>query len=313
MRPSQARLRRWQVLVVTLALVPCAVAAQSDDADPEPGSPRASPPDEKTRLPISLDGGASINPDVLQHVKDDTLGLTDDDREVYFRVLKLVRQLEPAELRTLAREFREDRHAASPRYRHRPIEKFPTFVDLFQHPAEYRGRPVSLHGRLRRLISYPAGKTGQGFDQLYEGWFFADDAQGNPAVVIFTEKPEELPISGDIEEEVSVTGYFLKMYGYPARDTTRRAPLILARTVTWHPQPETKRWNPSPETYLSLTLGIVIFGLVVALMVRESQLRAAAEKQARRARYADFEPIDDASAARPSEPGRNGSPAEPHH
>lgn len=295
--------------VFTFPLQPFLAPAQD-------GAPFRAPDEAKEetrRLPISLDGGASINPEILRRVQDDTIGLTDDDREAYFRILKLTQKIDPIELRTLAREFREDRHAASPLYRRRPLQKFPTFVDLFQHPEQYRGRPVSLHGKFRRLISYSAGKNDAGFDQLYEGWFFADDSQGNPAVVIFTEKPDGLPLGGDIEEEISVTGYFLKMYGYPAHDTTRRAPLILARTVAWRPQRETARWNPSPETYLSLTLGIVIFGLVIALMVRESQLRAAAQKQARWAKYVDVPSFDEPTAEKPVEPGRNGSPAEPHH
>ena len=179
--------------------------------------------------------------------------------------------------------------------------------------AEYRGRPVSLHGKFRRLVTYDAGKNDQGFDRLHEGWFFADDAQGNPAVVIFTEQPAGLPGGGDIEEEVSVTGYFLKMYGYSAQDTTRRAPLILARTVRWHPQQPQARWNPSPQTYLVFSAGILVVGLLIGLMVRESHLKAAAWKESRRAKLEAFLPFDDAPLAKSISPSQNGSPVEPHH
>ncbi len=269
-------------------------------------------PAQPKRPPISLDGGASINPEVMENVQDDTLGLTFEDREAYFRILKLTEKLAPADLSDLAREFRDDRRAASEKYRQRPLRNFPTFVDLFRHPDEYRGRPVTLHGYFRRLVTYPAGENDQGFEHLYEGWLYTDDSQGNPAVVIFTEKPEGLPIGGDITEEVIVTGYFLKMYGYAAQDTNRKAPLVLAQTVQWRPQHGSTSGNLSLQTYIALSAVAIVICLAVALMVRESQLRAAAEKQARRAKYEEFVPPGDAAAS-PAIPSQNGSQIEPHH
>ena len=273
---------------------------------------RSEPLPPAQRPPISLDGGASINPEVIQDVEDDTLGLTFEDREAYFRILKLTEKLDPADLAEFAREFREDRHAASERYRHRPLRTFPTFVDLFRHPEEYRGRPVTLHGYFRRLATYPAGENEQDFDDLFEGWLYTDDSQGNPAVVIFTDKPEGLPIGGDITEEVIVTGYFLKMYGYAAQDTNRKAPLILAHSVRWRPQRASAAGNLSPQTYIGLSLAALAIGLMIFFVVRESQLRAAAEKQARWAKFEQFVPPSDAAASSAT-PHRNGSHTEPHH
>jgi hypothetical protein len=267
---------------------------------------------ERSRVPISLDGGESINPEVLADVRDDTLGLTPDDREAYFRILKLTEKLDPADLREMAREFREERHAAS-KYRDRPLSKFPAFVDLFQHPDLYRGRPVTLHGKLRRLISYDAGENDQGLQQLYEGWFFADESQENPTVVILTQIPEGIPTGADIEEEAAFTGYFLKMYGYSAQDTTRRAPLILARTLWWQPSISMQRWNPSPQIYVGLTLGVGVIALLIVLLVRNSQSQRAALRRRLESQYDEFAPFaGDAHASKLSEPGRNGTP-EPHH
>ncbi len=305
-----------------IALLASALAAVRGEAQPEVFDPDAIPrrrnipsAEEKIRRPISLDGGASINPELLTQIQDDTVGLTYDDREAYFRILKLTEKLDRVELRTLAAEFKEDRHAVSPRYRRRPVEKFPTFVDLFQHPAEYRGRPVTLHGKFRRLVTYDAGKNDQGFEVLHEGWFYADDGQGNPAVVIFTEKPEGLLGGGDIEEEISVTGYFLKMYGYSAQDTTRRAPLILAHTVRWHEQKPISVWHPAPQTYLAFSVGVLVIALLIGLFVRESQLQTAAWKESRRADLDVFVPFENGPSDHSLEPSRNGSTsgAEPHH
>lgn len=272
-------------------------------------------PAHQQRLPISLDGGASINPEVLQDVEDQTLGLTYEDREAYFRILKLTEKVDPVKLATYARELKEDRRAESDRYRKRPLGDFPTFVDLFRHPEEYRGQPVTLHGYFRRLVTYPAGKNDQGFEQLYEGWLYTDDSQGNPAVVIFTEKPPGFPIGGDITEEVTVTGYFLKMYGYAAQDTNRKAPLILSQTVRWRPQRGPANWTPSPQAYLALSAGVIIIGVLIAWQVGESRQRVAVEMQARRAKYDDFLPPVEAEVAAPAPaiPSRNGSQIDPQH
>ena len=314
MRQPATRFTVWRIVFLATTLVTGRAAAQQDEFDPEAiRSRRKTPSRETARQPISLDGGASINPQILKPIHDDTVGLTFDDREAYFRMLKLTEKLDPKELRNLAVEFQVDRHAASPRDRRGPVKKFPSFVDLFQHPAEYRGRPVTLHGKFRRLVTYDAGKNDQGFDELHEGWFFADEGQGNPAVVIFTEMPRGLPGGGDIEEEISVTGYFLKMYGYPAQDATRRAPLILAQTVHWHPQTAPARWNPSPQTSVALMAGILVIGLLSSLSLRESDLRAAAWKESRRAKFDGFTPFDDTPGVHAMDPGRNGSTLEPHH
>lgn len=265
------------------------------------------------RVPLSEDGGATINPEIISSVVDNTLGLTADDREAYFKMLKLAQMVEPDDLRLFAREFRDDRHAASPKYRRRPVDKFPVFVDLFQHPDVYRGHPVTLHGYFRRLVTYDAGKNAQGIETLHEGWLYPDAGQGNPAVVIFTEKPEGLPIGGDITEEISVTGYFLKMYGYHAHDAARKAPLILARSVRWHPQRQATAWKPSSQTYIVVTAVIVIASLIIGVGVRESRLERQKEQAARQAKYAEFVPPQDAALEDLPTPSLNGSQIEPHH
>jgi hypothetical protein len=308
--PRQMTTRvRW---LLALLLTVASTAVAQDDPELPPRRRRNEDPVAR-RIPISLDGGASINPEVLDDVVDNTIGLTPDDREAYFRILKLTEKLGDAQLRTLAQEFRAERHAASPRYRQRPLEKFPVFVDLFQHPAEYRGRPVTLHGYFRRLVSYEAGKNEQGFQDLYEGWLYPDEGQSNPAVVIFTRKPEALPIGGDITEEVSVSGYFLKMYGYQAHDAARKAPLILAETVRWRPQALSAPWKPSSATYVLVTLGVVAVGLLIAAGVRQSRLHYEEQKSARWAQYGEFVPPEEIGPARPMTPSRNGSTVEPHH
>jgi hypothetical protein len=227
------------------------------------------PPD----TPATLDGGATLNPRLLEPVRDNTLGLEYQDRPAYFYALWLARQLDPRVLAEQAAAFRAARMQADPAFAKKTPAEFPIFVDIFQNPQEYRGRPVTLHGYFRKLVEYDAGPNDLDIGQLYEGWMYTDDSQGNPAVIVFTEKPEGLPLGGDITEEVHVTGYFLKMYGYEAQDTARRAPLILARTV---------RWTPAQVANVRQDVPVWLYGLLTLLAIaavwgvwRSSQRRAA--------------------------------------
>ena len=217
--------------------------------------------EDARREPTSLDRGASINPRLLDVVKDNTVNLLYEEREVYFRMLQLAGETPLSRQEEFAADFREERRLANPRYAKRKPSEFQPFVDLFQNPDEYRGRPVSLHGVLRKLTKFDPGKNTVGIDEAYEGWLYTDDAQGNPTVIVFTNKPQKLSVGGDLTEEIRVTGYFLKMYGYEAQDVTRKAPLLLAGEVEWRPSPEKYVAKPlSLETYLLVGLIVLLVG-----------------------------------------------------
>ncbi|GIX03464.1 MAG: hypothetical protein KatS3mg113_0470 [Planctomycetaceae bacterium] len=230
--------------------------------------PESEPPGAQPQ-PASLDGGRTVNPELLRPVRDNTLGLQPEDREAYFAMLWLAQTVGRARLVQFAREYREERRAQNPQYRRLPLEEFPAFVDLFMHPEAYRGRPVLLRGYFRRLVKFDPGKNDLGIEQAYEGWLYTLDSQTNPAVVVFTHKPPGLPLGGDITEEVQVVGYFLKMYGYEAQDTHRRAPLILAGEVQWTPAAKAP-----PSIVIPLWLYLlapVLAGLMIWLIWRSQQ------------------------------------------
>lgn len=300
---------RW---LVALGMMIASSADAQDESELAPRRRRGADASSR-RVPISMDGGASVNPEVLTNILDNTVGLTPDDREAYFRILKLTEKLGDAEVRALAEEFREERRTASLHSRRRSAEKLPLFVDMFQHPEQCRGRPVTLQGRLRRLVSFEAGNNEQGFEELYEGWLYPNEGQSHPAVVIFTKKPKGLPLGGDITEEVSVSGYFLKMYGYEAHETARKAPLLLAETVRWKPQTVSAAWRPSSGTYIVVTFAIVIAGLLWAAGARQSRREYEEAAASRWARYDNFVLPEELDHTRPAIPSRNGSTLEPHH
>ena len=199
------------------------------------------------------DRGASVNPRLLEVVTDNTVNLLYEERDVYFRMLQLAEETPLSRQKEFAADFREERRLANPRYAKRKPTDYEPFVDLYQNPDEYRGRPVTLHGVLRKLTKFDPGSNALGISEAYEGWLYTDDAQGIPTVVVFTSKPQNLSVGGDLTEEVRVTGYFLKLHGYEAQDGLRKAPLLLAGEV---------EWRPSPERYVARQLSLETYLLV---------------------------------------------------
>jgi hypothetical protein len=214
------------------------------------------------REETSLDGGASVNPVLLESITDNSIGIRFEERDAYFRILELAWQTPLAEQEAYAREFRNERRLSNPRYAKRKSDQFPVFIDMFQYPEEYRGRPVSLHGVMRKLTKFDPGKNNRGINEAYEGWVYTDDSQSNPAVVIFLGKPDGLTVGGNLTEEVRLTGYFFKMYGYEAQDVARKAPLVLAGAVEWRKAPKPAKVAFGPEVYLGVTLVVLILGFV---------------------------------------------------
>ncbi len=268
--------RRMRVAyaVLACALVWQAPTIVAQDRDPIFSVDRSDPRPERTPRPrteeelleakrrellqefdaeTSLDHGESIHPKLMLTVKDNTVGVRYEEREAYLRILRLAQEVPLRKQQRYAAEIKMERRETTPAYKRRKKEDFPQFVDLFTHPEFYSGRPVTLHGVMRKLTKFEVGKNSLDLNEAYEGWVYTPDSQGNPAVVVFTSKDERLPISGDMQEEVRFTGYYFKMYGYDAQDTTRKAPLILAGEVEWIPHPYKAVYHGISRGWYALT------------------------------------------------------------
>ncbi len=183
----------------------------------------------------------ALDASYLAVVTDRTIGIESWEYDAYFRTLLHAKLVDPAAQKQAAREFWQKRQKALNRPR-------PLFVDLFKsfadNPRLYRGQPVTMTGTLRKLTGYEADPlNGFGIEREYEGWFYPEDSQSNPMVVVFTEKPADLPEGSNLSVPVEVTGYVFKMYGYKAQDGNRRvAPMLLAKTM--------RKLNiPEPESF----------------------------------------------------------------
>ncbi len=97
---------------------------------------------------------------------------------------------------------------------------FVTYSHLFQEPWKYRGKVVSIKGRLKRLRKEeaPVEARRQGVDFFYEGWIFPETKYSTPLCVAFAKLPDGVKIGENIDHEVRFEGYFFKRYLYLASD-----------------------------------------------------------------------------------------------
>lgn len=301
----------------TLTLLTCVIvcAASSWTWGQDEGVGAADPTEERIRRlteerqkrdaalakqPTTLNGGETVNPLFLESIRDYSIGIRFEERDAYFRTLELAWQTPLAKQEEFALDFAEARRQSNPVYARRKPDQFPVFVDMFQNPESYRGRPVSIHGVMRSLTKIDPGKNNRDITEAYEGWVYTDDSQGNPAVVVFLSKPEGLKVGGDITEEVRLTGYFFKMYGYQSQEKVRKAPLILAGAVEWRKSPQA--WKPQPlgaEVYLGITMIVFLLGFIWWQGNRREMTSAIHQKEVDFSKFPPVEARSDSPAGAP--------------
>jgi hypothetical protein len=252
--------------------------------------------DPEVFRPVLVPGGSLIS-----------RGIRSSEADAYYGVLDHARRVDPDALDRAAARFLASRRDASrnPAIRRLPIEEFPVFVDLYNtvgKPEVYLGKPVSLRGHVRRVLKMPAGENAYGIEELYEVWLFTSDGQQHPVVLVTTSIPAGLleevgrlkaanrPV---VVNGVSGSGYFFKMYGYPAGDAYRFAPLVLAGRLEWSPPPTGGLDWTLPAV---LAVGLVVFGLPIGWFVWKNRREDWQRRASRAASVPDsFEWTDDGS------------------
>lgn len=209
----------------------------------------------------------------LSAVRDD-YWLTSDDNSAYYGLLHQAQELPADELARLAKAFVAHRRSES---------GMPTFIDMIRNPQAFRGQPIQLKGHVLQTLEYEAEENSYGIEQLYESTLFTEDSQSHPTTIVFLEKPDNLPISGELVDGVTVNGYFLKNYWYPSSDNaTRKAPLILAQTVVVKPpQPAPVPGATSKILYWGLGSAILILTAIVVMVQRSDRKRTLADQKKR--------------------------------
>jgi hypothetical protein len=231
---------------------------------------------------------ASLGMDIsqLEAVKDRTR-LSTDDWEGFYQLLRVVGNTPTADLVRYSKQELERQREALPEMLRETVAQLDDFkgdaqekkrlltrrkaleqavarvqeegrfsvVPLFILPKEWRGRPMTFEGRVRRIERIRADESvGQqrglsniearfGLDHYYQVFMYPDDAQSNPIAFAVREIPKGLPVGADVNEYLRITGFFFKRWDYKSNDVVKAAagrkqpaPLLIARTVTWIPR-----------------------------------------------------------------------------
>ncbi|MFV0441989.1 MAG: hypothetical protein ACK5Q5_00305 [Planctomycetaceae bacterium] len=113
-----------------------------------------------------------------------------------------------------------------------------TFDALVGRPEYFRGRPITLSGRLRRLTRGSIG-VGEEAREVWEAWIVASDSHKTPYLVYCLDVPSGLPTGERIDELVSWSGYYIRRYAYASVGGESVTALMMAPTLNWTPPPAT--------------------------------------------------------------------------
>ena len=143
------------------------------------------------------------------------------------------------------------------------------YARLWQRPQLYRGKVVTMEGKLRQLdrIEAPTILRQAGFTHLYEGWLLLKN-QVDPVCILFTQLPPEIKPGKELEYQVRFSGYFYKKYRYPdAAKKNRSAPLLIGRMPVLADLPKVAdNDEPSWGSELLPVLLTLIFGTALAVL-----------------------------------------------
>ncbi|HID75872.1 MAG TPA: hypothetical protein EYP56_07730 [Planctomycetaceae bacterium] len=142
-----------------------------------------------------------------------------------------------------------------------------TYVELFHQPDRYRGKLVTLRGRLRRVDPLPAAEGDADFFACYRAVLQPEDNQQNPVILFLLELPEGMAAGMKMDEPVGVTGFFFKRWEYEGQRDLLIAPVVLAKTLHWFRRPSgngADGWQASPLAVMAVALAIaaVVSGYV---------------------------------------------------
>ncbi|WP_417392441.1 hypothetical protein [Gimesia sp.] len=256
-----------------------------------------------------------LAPSLFNEVEDKAFGgILEEEKALYYYVLKHLQETSLADQKQAAEFNLQQRRSEMKLYREHPEREFPVFLDLFKNSDRYKGRLVTLTGRVRKLMHYPAADDNQyGIKTLYEAWMFTDDSQQNPTVVICTEVPpalkDGLPDGADVIDHVTVTGYLFKMYVYNAQDTSRVAPLILAKQLEWNPRTVDEQGGRLFSQILAGTLIILIAGIAIAIWKASQRDRRFRERRLQKNEdQVDFSELESQSDSLPEKTASETKP-----
>ena len=131
------------------------------------------------------------------------------------------------------------------------------FVELSRQPKEYRGRLVSVRGKLLRCNFISERREPSPFGEserpkpagFYESWVLLKDEKRIPIAVCSLKVPENFPLGNELNEQVELVGFFYKRQLFlSAEGEEVTTPTLLAKTFRWFPDTKKEKETVSPKS-----------------------------------------------------------------
>ncbi len=184
---------------------------------------------EQPRQAVGTSDELTIDPELVSVIKDNSVGIRDSERDLYFMLLRRLRH-EPEAVVS---------HAA----------QSVAFNVLMSDSKKFLGRVIRVRGDVRRISPLPTVLERE-LPQLYEVWLFNADGGLNPFRIVCSELPPKMPTGDELPKnmQVEVDGYYFKRYGYATADGRLHvAPLVLAKSLRWQ-QPDRRKTSAQQQT-----------------------------------------------------------------
>jgi len=185
----------------------------------------------------------AIDSELLEGIQDNSVGIRDSERTLYFMLLRRLRTESDSALHRAAQ----------------PI----AFNVLMVDSKKYLGRVLRVKGEVRRITPLAAAPD-RDLSKLYEVWLFTADSGLNPYRVVCSSLPDGMPTGEKLPNNmrVEVTGYYFKRYGYATADGRLHvAPLLLAKSMQW------PRSEQSSEPTHHRATNVIIVSIVGLLLL----------------------------------------------
>jgi hypothetical protein len=197
-----------------------------------------------------------------ERIVDDFVGFRPAEREIWFHEWTRVRDASPVELKKQAV----------------PV----AYLQLFDQPADYRGKIVTLRGTVEMAYRVQAPANDLGIEQYFVYWIDPHGGKNAPIVVYALAAPPGFPKikhrdldrgTSNLKEEVEITGVFFKRWAYLGQEgnATYTAPLILAKVPEWTPAPPlltaADRLPMTVSNILLVAAATLVLGLLVGVLL----------------------------------------------
>ncbi len=153
------------------------------------------------------------------------------------------------------------------------------YLQLFDQPATYRGKLVTIRGTAWLAYRVPAPENIYGIKHYYIFSLLPAGGPNDPVTIYSLETPPGFPTirdryleggSTDLREPVEFTGFFFKVCAYQSRDGIQLSPLMLAKTPRWFGTPATaQKGTPFPSWFIvaPVVVGLALLAVLVSTWV----------------------------------------------